>query len=486
MPISSPCWFATANRLALLAKLCYLFFASLVAGISMTKDGPARTIVSQSSRVLFYLFQNQCMQRFLGSYKYFDENFGNMLVGMSVDYDRVRSRLDSNPVIPPLGSEDSLSLVHGDEWRRLQEVRERKSAFFEKFEARELSEFVSVQLDELRVATRAARYAEHISANVFELVDCLTKEWFPFFVTLTVSDDQYVNVFDSGSRVWNNYIRRVRRAVGVRLGIPKAVADRRNIHRYFAVVERGGRNGRLHIHCLHLCKASPIALIDPNCGLRVPDKFEMTEWSKFWGYGFVSARPVRFNSYDIFTKCGFRWPVEFDEKTNCYKPYEAKGVVAVARYIGKYLLKSENEKDDLLWARERYVMQKKLIEISPKTVWRVKKSRGYGEMQLRMLIQSLPVKFLWMIMRGLLPRLVMHWQPVSKVLLRKLAAQEISRRLPKSFARMYCELDRDIGLVRKVETGTLLVPNYKDLGDFSWLQEMLPCHPMASVTSGYV
>jgi len=93
--------------------------------------------------------------------------------------------------------------------------------------------------------------------------------WYVVFNTLTVNKEAYTKVFTKGSKVWQEYVRKCDKFFGVAANgsyskALKARAKGDEFHNYFAVVEEGGKTGRLHIHVLHFFKTLPDSFSDPN------------------------------------------------------------------------------------------------------------------------------------------------------------------------------------------------------------------------------
>lgn len=174
--------------------------------------------------------------------------------------------------------------------------------------------------------------AEHFIGN---------QKWFCIMNTLTVDPENYTKVFSQGSTLWRRYIRNVdslfaRSACGsVRAG----ASLRRSggeFHRYFAVTERGGKTGRLHLHVLHFFKSLPQGFADPNLGLRSPRLFEIDALRIYWPFGASCPRAFRFSQCDAYglLPTPWVWPVD---KNN--QPFKGGPPVTAMRYVSKYLHK---------------------------------------------------------------------------------------------------------------------------------------------------
>lgn len=156
--------------------------------------------------------------------------------------------------------------------------------------------------------------------------------YYMVFNGLSVRDDQLKEVFKPRSKYWNTYLKNW---------------DRYTIdHDFMAVVERGGKNGRLHIHVIHIFKdMKPWFLKDPNLGKPIPTNRELTLVKKFWKAGFSTPIAVRMSANDAWARIGFRWPI--DKETS--QPIEVKPPIALARYITKYVTKAYLTKEKTSW-----------------------------------------------------------------------------------------------------------------------------------------
>jgi len=206
-----------------------------------------------------------------------------------------------------------------------------------------------------RVSEMSWRLKEEIELRV-------SQGWYCVFNTLTVRNEDYTKVFETGSRLWAFYIRDIDRIVGslVHGSIPKAAKLRVEspYHTYFGVVERGSRAGRLHIHVVHLMKEIPPSWKrDPNRGSAVPEKRIIDPLREFWPYGWSMPTAARFSGEDPFGRLGWRWPVKNK------LPITAKPPAALAFYLAKYITKS--------YASDKGNEQ-----------WRTRMSRGFGQQRI--------------------------------------------------------------------------------------------------------
>ncbi len=243
----------------------------------------------------------------------------------------------------------------------------------------------------MRSSSRKARVAEHEWRVKEEISFRVRQGWFVVFNTLTVRPEHYSTVFSVGSLCWRDYIRNIERFVGIEIFGSVRKMEKGKVddpfHSYFACVERGGSSGRLHIHVVHCFRRLPgRCLRDPNVGRVVPDRRQLHGFRDFWAYGFSTPIACRFSDMDAFGKVNWRWPVE--TVGGSIRPIMAKPAIALASYVVKYITKAY-EKDD--------------------ETWRVRLSRNYGLLRMRLAIRKISAKSLlsvlslpvpWMEIRG--------------------------------------------------------------------------------------
>lgn len=185
------------------------------------------------------------------------------------------------------------------------------------------------RMEQLRIQTREGRITEHRYRLVTEMCCASTFGWYMVFSTLSCRDNKALkSVFTPGSRDWGNYIRRWN--------------DATINHRYFAVVEQGAKNGRLHIHCMHIFQdmVGEWNLPDPNLGRVKPNYREVSFFRKFWIHGMSWPIAVRLSANDAWAKRNWLWPVKKDKFTDQYKPVRANPPAALGRYMTKYITKA--------------------------------------------------------------------------------------------------------------------------------------------------
>jgi len=114
-------------------------------------------------------------------------------------------------------------------------------------------------------------------------------------------------------------------------------------------VEKGGNTGRLHIHVLHIFRDLPIDCGDPNFGMKVAYKREITAMKRFWQYGFSCPKAVRFSETDSFGRRGWRWPAV--QEGGVVSALQAKPLGAIVWYVGKYISKDVSKEKEIgcLW-----------------------------------------------------------------------------------------------------------------------------------------
>lgn len=254
---------------------------------------------------------------------------------------QLHSRLDSYNTTPP---KDYLKILK--EFNALGTAEENiKNIFggYLKPTSAGMSEFENLYFEKIKGNQVRARISELRYRLDTAITEACQKDWFVIFQTLTVSQENYQDVFKKGSSAWRDYIQTVERAIGsqvykTRRDMEKDRKKGIRCHEYFAVVERGTKHGRLHIHVLHLCQKLPYGCSrDPNSGKTVPTNQQINGFSKFWRFGSDTPIACRFLANDAFTKLGWRWPYTLKKGTKIFAPREAKPPIALARYVSKYV-----------------------------------------------------------------------------------------------------------------------------------------------------
>lgn len=416
------------------------------------------SIYSSVSSALTYFYALRSLKEFFSATKngYFvnsdvRDQHEDLRARINATHVRLAFQLDKSPAMDPTLM---ARLRKQLDWRLLEQARAYRKRFYSDLAKREMSPLDKIFYGKLADRSRMARQYDHVSRMVWEMTEADRNDWFPVFVTLTVRPAHYNDVFSVSSRCFREYIRTIRRQIGRRLGMSKRVAEVEDIHRYFAVVERGGLGDRLHVHVLHFCKALPVAAIDPNCGRLIADRRQLPSWCRAWNFGFATAYPVRTGPQDIYGRLGWRWPVERVKNTETWQPYPSKGPRAVAAYMGKYIAKNYTNKR--------------------KDLWRCRMSRNLGTRLIHSRITQLPSRNLLSILRNPLPTLRHHGRTVSHHLVRRIAARQLLHRHASrtAYVKALSTLAPALSLHRMRTNGTSLIPNTMRSVDFSWLSAL--------------
>jgi len=189
---------------------------------------------------------------------------------------------------------------------------------------------------------------------IMEMIEAYKNEWHMIFNTITVKPEHYKEVFEKGSDIWRNYIRKIKRQLATSLYGSVRNAGGKDYFHYMAVVEEGASNGRLHIHCMLFMKdlvkrdeeGRKVAgmVKDPNYGKNPPTYREIEEMCWHWEYGHSQFIPIRFSNSDPWGKMGWVWPVMSDGQ-----PLPSSSIEKIASYMTKYILKSKDNKGEAKW-----------------------------------------------------------------------------------------------------------------------------------------
>lgn len=175
-----------------------------------------------------------------------------------------------------------------------------------------------------------------------------------FHITLTVNALHYQQVFSTGSKCFRDFVTELRRTVASAIYGPsvprrqvlqRARADGLWLVKYSAVLEKGERGGRRHLHSLMAFQKLPRQWRDPNAGFASATNDEVKPISAYWRYGFSRPKPLRMGAHDYFSRKGWRWPN--DRKTGLPSPGYEPG--AIAGYLSKYLTKATQSASDALY-----------------------------------------------------------------------------------------------------------------------------------------
>ena len=201
-------------------------------------------------------------------------------------------------------------------------------------------ELTRILVDQMDEAGRQNRANKHKWSLMFEIAYRFKQGWFGVFNTLTVTDWAHNKVFREDSTEFKDYIRKVDRAVATEAFGNIRNAKNQEYHSYFAVIEEGGKTGRLHIHVLHLMSNLPKGTVDPNRGKAEPYLRELNSFRKMWPNGNSTPIAVRYSLQDAYGKIGYRWPLDRDKDTGI----QTGSPIRIANYIGKYINKNYNIK----------------------------------------------------------------------------------------------------------------------------------------------
>jgi hypothetical protein len=271
-------------------------------------------------------------------------------------------------------------------------------------------EFVEKFFSNMAEMSKLGRKAELMNRLMLEVGQRYEEGWYFVFNTLTVDPWMYSKVFVEkgceGKNYWNEYIRSIDRWFGkaAQGSYRKAQVELRkgnDYHNYFAVVEKGAKSGRLHIHVLHAFKALPVECVDPNLGAVVPNRREITAFKSFWNCGHSSPIAVRFGALDAYSKRGWLWPVVISEASKVYEPVEYKGFKVIVNYVSKYMTKSMEDK-----------------EVG--CIWRTRVSRRLGKSTIKMVLSEMSLKSKLLILREKKMKLKHNNVMIPRILLRRM------------------------------------------------------------------
>ena len=210
-----------------------------------------------------------------------------------------------------------------------------------------------VQLDDNLETFRKAMTKSAWTFRVGQLAEeyGLNRQWFPFFVTLTVDEhrldptkgeyQQNKAAFMKDGRAIKEWLRQMAEVSMEADGLnwrQRQKARRAEYFQYVRVYEAGKTGQHLHCHILMFLKAVPQAWkIDPNANLRGSNCTERRckAAEGYWPYAAPQNRAVmhfRFAN-DIWTKLGHKWPAD---------PVTGKGIdvmpaTASGGYLAKYM-----------------------------------------------------------------------------------------------------------------------------------------------------
>lgn len=205
-----------------------------------------------------------------------------------------------------------------EHWRSLTEP---KTPFYTPHKTR--PKLLEIMLDIMQKRKGESRKAELLFRLNTELKIRNHQGWFTIYNTLTINPESYKEVWKKNSTLFSNYIKKWDKKVGGK-----------DDHKYFAVVEEGGLNGRLHIHVIHMIKNMPEEWTDPNRKRVKPNARLLTQCTPLWAYGFTKPIMVRYNNADAYARKGWLWPID-----ETGQPIKIGAPEKLASYLGKYLAK---------------------------------------------------------------------------------------------------------------------------------------------------
>jgi len=199
-----------------------------------------------------------------------------------------------------------------------------------------------------REAAVEARRAELGARLIWAMSERHDEGWYAVFDTLTVRPGMEDAVFAPRSTYFQQYIKRWRHAVATSAyGSVRKTPQGVDFYEYFAVVERGDKTGRLHIHVVHLCRALPAAAADPNLGRPYPTERVMCGLKKFWQAGWSMPIAVRYGPSDAYGMLGWRWPMS--AKPAGLEPAPLGHPERLAGYLAGYIGKAANLRGNFSW-----------------------------------------------------------------------------------------------------------------------------------------
>ena len=260
-------------------------------------------------------------------------------------------------------------------------------------------------IDAMKESNIQARKQQMITRMVWEMKT--RPDAYVIFNTLTIRGEYEGTVFDKGSYAWQSYLAKFHYKL-------YGTAKRPEGSTYAAVVEKGGKTGRLHIHVLHIVDKCPGD--DPNKGSMAPTRREIEALKGCWEYGWSSPIAVRTDPRDAYARAGWLWPL-MRSKGGRWKPIKGS-MTAVATYVGKYVAKA-------------YGTQHK----KGRETWRTRVSRGLGLRPMTKALETLESSLLAEMVTREIPRILIHQRRLPAGTLKVKAARELLRRNPSLLQR---------------------------------------------------
>lgn len=317
-------------------------------------------------------------------------------------------------------------------------------------------------IEKMKDRQRVARKLE-LCAQVTSEAQLRGKQgWFIFMNTLTCTDYTLNKVFADNSKAWTDFIRAVDRCIGIEIygswrAAEKARKDGNEFHRYFAVVERGDKHGRAHVHCLHFARTIPRAQGDPNFGKTVPYNKELKCFNKFWRFGNLNTKIIRIDGSDAYAQRKWRWPVRLNEETGKYEPLQSRDADSVGAYLAKYLDKEFEKPCNL---------NGEVIK------WRTRKSQGLGQEMSQKIVNKASTLQLELILRMRSSRLLkLKNKPLPMRLMKKLAMIRLMnlkrKQTPRKWWKLLMALKPREGFLKRLRRLIHLIPDpiYQKIGD---------------------
>lgn len=249
-------------------------------------------------------------------------------------------RLDKISVIPSERVPDP-NWTDDEEWLDLISAELR--SVLQKSHLTEAEERVTEQL--AQIAAKSQR-SEYVSRMLLELSEAQEKGRYCVWWTLSIEDRYMGEVFGEGSRAFEMFIQRLKRAC------PGEFC-------YIAFPELGGETGRPHYHMLSFHETLPAGVVDPNAVWKGKGWLrEIDALKSFWRFGMiVSPVAVRWSG-DRYAEDGWYWPSEPGHPGVPIKSNRS----GVAYYMTKYVTKDTEGRE---WKKSGYRQ-------------RVRMSRGFG------------------------------------------------------------------------------------------------------------
>lgn len=316
----------------------------------------------------------------------------------------IRPRSRKRKELPPV---DVTSYMPGDYWKTARtNARARQ----------EQNRVVDGIMNAKRISTAQLRKQENLHLLHFGVARAEQAGWYVIHDTLTVNNDAYDIVFGAVNDEFRKYIQRYQRIIaeagyGSYRAARKQGVNVSDYHQHFAVTEAGDLHGRWHIHVMHLCRYLPRAARDPNAGSEVPVKRSIDCLKPLWPHGISEPMAFRFGANDAYGKLGWMWPLEegLDNSGKMrYLPLQVGGAQSAAAYLSKYFHKAYLE---------------------AKHPWRVKRSRMFGQTELKKAMSMLSVSSLEALTVLLRSRqLTLYGKEIPMTVVNRLAMKEIMSR----------------------------------------------------------